>query len=880
MGVRRNNLFAYFRRASAPEAYKYLMLLLPGGTSFPEYAADKEYLTYKGAPFRLFREWARRDAAPLTTDSELATYHQRAEEDMRAENGDGTLFQLLLDYARHNLRFDDGTPMVRHDDLLGWQDITTLLGQDLLVCAFLAKKDTTGTPRVYDFTWPAIIPSDNAALRRVLEKGLAENHAHLFAAAQYFDLTWSALTNFYEEIDGIAAKITENLNDDPQDLSAKDWRLWLRRAALLRCALFGGPAGRDAGYGLLRSELKAPDAAREYPNRIGMLRNKFGFRFPEYNQPYDYAFTASLARDNIGHPNRALAGERHFLYMCFRGVFTGAFGGAQRQMFYLYLLIKSRFRGELVHSNRRAGFDNFARFHNRNAIIPDNSMYGGERICLAINSTLRDGSIKSLELRVSPRAKASENIINLEKIVSAQDSLGRSGKRRGSPFNVRPANGAPVPKNPEQEFFFVYHLPKGKETPPKLSDTLGGGLCLTPRNCRERSASRDKVLAIAEMLNRYRRAWTWIRGIDGCSAEIGCRPEVMAHAIRFISNFAPNPPVKSVLFVEKRRPPRIGKTFHAGEDFLDLVDGLRAVDEAMLFLNLGRGDRLGHAVALGLDAEEYYRRKASKITLRKQDTLDNLTWMLCRSAELGVRVKQDLDSRLRGIAGRIAQELYGGTEMSPEKFDLHNYFRAWKLRGDDPYAYFSGGYKSAEKQNRGILKHAQEYMDYALNGDGEITFCRNDEVAARLCKAYHFFGKVRTEGNKICSFAVAEDFVALARELQAAMRRRVSDKDIAVETNPTSNKLISTFGRYDKHPIFTFYSRHLDKAAGPQLYVSVNTDDQGVFSTSLRNEYALLSRALELVPDAGGAERYSRPQIRDWIDDVREMGMSQTFPAT
>lgn len=41
-------------------------------------------------------------------------------------------------------------------------------------------------------------------------------------------------------------------------------------------------------------------------------------------------------------------------------------------------------------------------------------------------------------------------------------------------------------------------------------------------------------------------------------------------------------------------------TYHTGEDFLDIVDGLRAIDEALLFLQMEKGERLGHAMALGV----------------------------------------------------------------------------------------------------------------------------------------------------------------------------------------------------------------------------------------------------------------------------------------
>ena len=52
-------------------------------------------------------------------------------------------------------------------------------------------------------------------------------------------------------------------------------------------------------------------------------------------------------------------------------------------------------------------------------------------------------------------------------------------------------------------------------------------------------------------------------------------------------------------------------TYHVGEDFLDPVDGLRAIDEAVRFLEMGSGDRLGHATVLGLDLKKWYEKKGT-----------------------------------------------------------------------------------------------------------------------------------------------------------------------------------------------------------------------------------------------------------------------------
>lgn len=66
----------------------------------------------------------------------------------------------------------------------------------------------------------------------------------------------------------------------------------------------------------------------------------------------------------------------------------------------------------------------------------------------------------------------------------------------------------------------------------------------------------------------------------------------------------------------------------------------------------------------------------------------------------------------------------------------------------------------------------------------------------------------------------------------------------------------------------------------PQLSVSVNTDDQGVFATSLENEYAMLASALENITDADGKYVYMKSMVYEWIDDVRRMGNDQSFKKT
>lgn len=68
-------------------------------------------------------------------------------------------------------------------------------------------------------------------------------------------------------------------------------------------------------------------------------------------------------------------------------------------------------------------------------------------------------------------------------------------------------------------------------------------------------------------------------------------------------------------------------TYHIGENFYDLVDGLRAIDEIMTDLNWQKPNRLAHLLALFTDAAKYYELKHYTVAIPKKMLSDNLEWI-------------------------------------------------------------------------------------------------------------------------------------------------------------------------------------------------------------------------------------------------------------
>ena len=362
-------------------------------------------------------------------------------------------------------------------------------------------------------------------------------------------------------------------------------------------------------------------------------------------------------------------------------------------------------------------------------------------------------------------------------------------------------------------------------------------------------------------------------GIDACSMEIGCRPETFATEFRFLKNvFGKNDDFLGNTVKDKR----LWLTYHAGEDFLDIADGLRAIDETLLFLELERGDRLGHAIALGVDPEVHYSLKRKLLSIPKQDLLDNYVWLLFRSLEMGVSIASDLRSLLQYEAQQLLYYIY--PDEGQEVITLRDYYESWKLRGDYPGLYKTGQFCDIDD----TWCDQYEYKKKCSLRDLEII--RKQKKITHLCYRYHFGYDEKVRGQEIQLAPVTNEYIELILNMQKSLQKKVQEKGIGIECNPTSNVLIGTFKRYERHPMLCFNNYSLkneDNTNSPiQMSVSINTDDQGVFDTSLENEFALMACALEEKTDEMGRKVYSEDAIYDYLDHVRQMGLDQVFRTT
>jgi hypothetical protein len=94
-------------------------------------------------------------------------------------------------------------------------------------------------------------------------------------------------------------------------------------------------------------------------------------------------------------------------------------------------------------------------------------------------------------------------------------------------------------KKEDKEYFYVLHFPKNKDkTDYNKKDDIGDKIVISmrPRDYELRRTVHQQSLDIVSLREKISPVVKRILGIDACSNEIGCRPEVFAQSFRFLSN--------------------------------------------------------------------------------------------------------------------------------------------------------------------------------------------------------------------------------------------------------------------------------------------------------------------------------------------------------
>ncbi len=752
-----------------------------------------------------------------------------------------SIFNALLRFSGAVLLEDTETPVCDFRHLLRWQSLTEQLGEDLLTTSYLAAKDEKEVRSRWDFAWGMVIGQNDPSLNAVFDREMADVHMHLKGSSSNFDLNWLSLMNYPKarerQFDKIKRLQKSQERLDSSDTSNLSFYNLVLKAAAIRFYLFSRYVKKrscDPCENLARNFREAGDHTVLLSDELDtMICAEHLYVNPsgtQFTHDYIWPVDSDAVKYN---PNVVVSGERRLLYQCFRECYSGRLSERDSHWLYLYLLIKNCIRNELVQSNGFVGFGNFDSYEKRKTLFIDGYPVYEQLIePLALGQYFNHADNRYVESRITPKSSARELELAVEKTDNRLLELTKADKSK---------------------VYYVLHFIKEKE------DCHIGAELLNPRNFGLREKVRKQSLAI----NEFRRVSLLHRrvvGIDAANSEMTAGPEVFAQAFRYLRDCIPER-------YDGQKVCSLGMTYHVGEDFLSPVTGLRAIDEALHFLHIGRKSRLGHALVLGIDGESYLHKRHNTLLLPKLQALDDIVWCLheirCESSFVATA------NWCEDLFRKLFREIYGDVAGVAAS----DYYDSWLLRGDNPSRYIYSGCQGV-KLPIADNTPADCWSHYDLNDDSDALAARHNNIARELYNRYHYDSVVRRKGSEIME--IRRDGVCeVIKFLQLRMLAKLAEENVGIETNPTSNRKIGGFEFYNELPIFKFFPVNDGVCS---LSVSVNTDDKGIFVTSLEREYALLAAALYKKSYSDGSySKLGMQGICDWLDRIRRNTLTQKF---
>ena len=686
------------------------------------------------------------------------------------------MLNLLHKFATECLINNEGTPVVVFDKLQEWRELSLLLGEDLLTTAFLADHKLGGKSPV-SFDWPNVISHGNPAINKELDQGLCDTHAHLKASADVFELTWLDFMNRLINRDEDYRKVLYMADAQIQyrrNQQNFDFRKIVQMAAILRLHIFEvlnekkGTVSNSKIIKILDDDVNRTKNLTEFESRIRSYQtadNKI------FNIVHEYA----ILKKPSSNIYAIHSGERELLYKFFFRYFNNDSRVIKiADLFFLYISLKIRVRKEFVQTNPLFGFENFKMYESRKTLFCSDDF---KRIfpLYAIQSSIRPNIADKLEARVT-----SNGIPNQEVRMSIDGSTIRN--------DIDINNLA-----------FVIHFIKQSEH--KVHEKYYGS-----RYDYSKNYQKDVDSILNDARKRYNASPNSqpiykIVGIDAAGAEIDCSPAVFGQVYRYA-----------------RLRGITNLTYHVGEDFYDLCDGLKAIDDAIRFLQLCKGSRLGHATVLGISTKKYYERREYQSIMSRQRLLDTLTWiygtMVLNGGQMSGRFSFELKQKISKLYNAIGYRI---------PFNIDTYYMSMMLRSDnlDTTPLYSYWRRASQCQ------------------DSLCIEARDSQNAINLCHEFLTSKDVWENGNVMETYTYLPEIEEIASTLQMYLKSVILDKGIVIETNPSSNVVIGAIDNYMEHTIHQFIK--------DGIIASINTDDKGIFSTSLCNEYSLYANSAQLM---------------------------------
>ena len=750
-----------------------------------------------------------RQASPrLQTEALLPSFRARlqqlsmgrAEELVRWAWGDNEFIDTHLQSHATKLLYNNGACMrlrPNHEEpgkeILAWRWFSLTLPPLLLSSA--AMPPGVSSPNWIQVLDPSLVPRGPVA------------HLHLHLGAVYpFELVWSHMAGTVR---------FDEVNSSPPGINdTKEWIGWLMRALLARRVLAAhvrhpSPVALDTCPGCLRdsdvlralgelAQGRLSHTDRFQEARLASLARKVSFRRNPIHQASDVWHNDPLGGENA--LPEAILMARSFAYLS-RQDQTGQEDLFYAQLWVQYLRIRCQLYRHIVDNPAEVGLSTFStRYHRVSEYL------GSDFETLAPNLALYEPELdlKAVEVRSAPPRNA--------------------GTCRTKAKQIRECS-----RKSKVEMGWVFHFIRDREENNQWDRKKNNQL---PRYAKIfRSHSRA-----ASNLERCIRHWPellrGIRGLDLASEELkGPLWLVIPSLLK----------LREISRIAARQKPELQPlrlTLHVGEDFRHIASGLRAIHEPFAWHLIERGDRLGHALALGSDVTEWCKQHPYILQPRLERILD-LAWILAFISKPNRPVADG--TTLHRLQRELGDQLskWSGIACSPEDgIELH------RLLGC-PAALSHVGYPSS-------ISNEPSPSHRALSLLWILLYSRAHQDRA----------------NEIVEIPT-ESEAPLLVQIQQSLAELLSRWQVTIEVNPSSNLLIGSL----RHPLDQpmFHLRPVGQHVSHALPIAISADDPITFTTRLADEYAYAWAGMVV---AGGV---SPTYARQWLDEAAETSWRSRF---
>ena len=729
-----------------------------------------------------------------------------------------------------------------------WNHLSRTAMSDLFIAACFVNFNIKETNMLYGT--PNLVFLADMPLMKLLKKGVAETHMHTNAGISYQDL-WKYYTSLH------------NIADN-----SEDGKIWYCKIFRLLSALyiesvpeenFGNYlCGSDTSNIACKLLIKYIDNKKYdfYPSKIEIekiiSRVKRQFKLSPENLLHDVLYDTVYRK----YSGMGTSSEIIWLYRIL-SFLKVQYDPVLCEGFIRYIRFKNEFFQSKVQQTKIGGLDFFQRFYNEATEFPrvdnlteDAALF--QKFYAIFTEQCRTGNLKVLEMKIVPKIFSSSHANLLSKDVIKMKILRQIQQiiKAYSEYITQTVlrwNKNNVPNFPK--IGFIYHFIKTNH-----SDNFNGTSCVMyqkPKTseCFDYSNMREACIrfleALTELLEEYPILTDYIIGIDAASIENATEPWVFAPVFKKARSNERIVPysVKKPGFIQN-----IGFTYHVGEDFRHIVSGLRHIDEVLTHFKYRSGDRLGHAIALGVDIDTWCSNK-NIITMPIMEYLEDLLWMWQNiNASKHSKTPENLEFKIMETARKIYHE----------QVQQMNVYMLWRVYQSKFDLLSDSARKSLlSSNNRCSLSNGK------ITSDNNIT---NKLLCSHFCPCFYELY------NKPIFVQITKEDIKFYKELQSQLLNKVEQMGVYIETNPSSNMIIGDIPSIFDHPILRLNNRgiNIENLSESCAMVSINSDDPVVFSTFVENEISYIYYALL---NAG----CKREEVLKWIDKIRLQGIESSF---